>query len=58
MDEELLGRSISEINYENVTPFVAPDGNPGVSGKIYTNTQFFEMVCCFNMTTMSRENFR
>ena len=30
-----LEKSIASINYDNLTPFIMPDGNPGVAGGIY-----------------------
>ena len=49
-------KSLEAVNYDKATPFITPDGNPGVSVcLIYSqDTQFMgaEGVRCFNMTTM------
>ncbi|SCW57628.1 hypothetical protein SAMN02910456_01943 [Ruminococcaceae bacterium YRB3002] len=56
-NKDLLERSIAAINYDNVTPFITPNGNYGVAGLIYTPSQIFESVHCFNFATMESEYF-
>ncbi len=56
-----LEKSIAAINYDKITPFIMPDGNPGVAGCVYysADSQFggLESVRCFNMSTMEMEYF-
>ena len=53
-----LERSIGEISPDNITPFIMPDGNPGVAGRIYvTGSQFPKSVKCFNLDTLEIESF-
>ena len=50
-----------KVKYEKITPFIMPDGNPGVLGCICygEDSQFsgLESMRCFNMKTMERASF-
>lgn len=53
-----LDRSIGAISLANITPFITPDGNLGAAGRIYvTDSQFPEIVKCFNLETLEIEHF-
>ena len=53
-----LDRSIGAISLANVTPFITPGGAPGAAGRIYlTDSQFPEIVNCFNLDTLEIESF-
>ena len=53
-----LEKSIGAISSENVRPFVMPNGDPGAAGLIYiTESQFYDMVNCFDLDTLTREYF-
>jgi len=56
-----LDKSIASVNYDEITPFVTPDGNLGVAGSIYysADSQFAGMatVRCFDVETMDLTNF-
>ena len=51
-----LDKSIAGISYDTITPFVTPDGKPGVAGSIVysQDSQFGGMEClkCFDIETM------
>ena len=51
-----LDASIAGISYDTITPFVTPDGNPGVAGNIVysKDSQFggLEALRCFDLATM------
>ena len=53
-----LEKSIAQIDYINITPFITPDGEPGVALCFYyaVGSQFsgMESMRCFNMSTMER----
>ena len=57
-----LDKSLAAVNYDKATPFIMPDGTPGVLGCIVpaADSQFagLESMRCFNMTTMEHETFR
>ena len=56
-----LKKSLEAVKYEKITPFIMPDGNPGVLGCICygEDSQFsgLESMRCFNMKTMERASF-
>ena len=56
-----LDKSLAAVGYENCTPFVTPDGTPGVAASIYfpADSQFGggASLRCFNMATMEPVNF-
>ena len=56
-----LDKCIENNNYNNITPFILPDGNAGVTAGIYysADSQFSGAVSvrCFDMTTMERTTF-
>lgn len=49
-----LARSIAQIDYYNITPYITPEGNPGVAACIYyaQDSQFcgMESMRCFDLT--------
>lgn len=51
-----LDASVSSISYDTITPFVTPDGSPGVAGYVMysRDSQFYgsESITCFDLETM------
>ncbi|MBP5262232.1 MAG: hypothetical protein J6Z43_08920 [Clostridiales bacterium] len=54
---DLLEQSISAIGYGEVTPFIAPNGDIAVAGTIYTPTQTYQSVKCFDLDTNELVSF-
>lgn len=51
-----LDASVASISYDTITPFVTPDGHPGVAGCVMysQDSQFYgsDSITCFDLETM------
>ena len=57
-----LNKTLESVKYDKITPFVTPDGMPGVLCPLCfpEGSQFSgaDSMRCFNMTTMKQEYFK